>query len=81
MPTLSSKRQVTIPKDLCDRLDVHAGDNLIFLEHNGRITIIKKAPGASAGALSHLKADLQVSESDSLEGEVERRHGQREPLS
>jgi hypothetical protein len=37
-----------------------------FLEHNGRITILKKARGASAGALRHLKADSRFSDEDSL---------------
>lgn len=73
MPTLSSKRQVTIPKELCTRLDVHAGDDLSFLEHNGRITIVKKVQGASDGALSHLTANGRISDEDSLEDEIEQR--------
>lgn len=73
MPTLSSKRQVTIPKDLCDRLNVQAGDELVFLEHNSRITIVKKVQGASAGVLGHLKADPAVSDDESLQDEIEQR--------
>ena len=42
MPILSPKRQVTLPKELCDRLRVRPGDQVEFLEHNGRITILKK---------------------------------------
>ena len=57
MPILSSKRQVTLPKELCDRLRVRPGDQVEFLEHNGRITILKKTRGASAGVLGHLKAE------------------------
>lgn len=75
MPILSPKRQVTIPKDLCDRLDVHPGDDLDFVEHEGRITIIKKRKGASAGVLSHLKADHRVSESDSLQYTLKKKQG------
>ena len=51
MPILSPKRQVTLPKELCDRLRVRPGDQLEFLEHNGRITILKKARGTSAAVL------------------------------
>lgn len=67
MPVLSPKRQVTLPKQLCDRLRVHPGDQVEFLEHNGRITILKKTRGASAGVLRHLKADARFSDSESLQ--------------
>ena len=59
MPILSPKRQVTIPKDLCDRLRVRPGDQLEFLEHNGRITVLKKTKGSSAAVLGHLGADTR----------------------
>ena len=66
MPTLRSKRQVTLPKELCDRLHVLSGDSLDILEHNGRITILKRAKGRSAGVLKHLKADRRYSDEESL---------------
>ena len=70
MPILSPKRQVTLPKELCDRLQVRAGDQLEFLEHNGRITILKKARGTSASVLRHLKADARLSDNESLHDAV-----------
>ena len=66
MPILSPKRQVTLPKELCDRLRVGPGDHVEFLEHNGRITILKKTRGASAAVLRHLKADTRYSDEESL---------------
>ena len=51
MPILSPKRQVTLPKELCDRLEVQPGDDLDILEYKGRITILKKVKGASADGL------------------------------
>ena len=66
MPTLSPKRQITLPKLLCDRLQVSPGDALEILEHNGRITILKKMKGKSAGVLKHLKADRRYSDEESL---------------
>ena len=73
MPILSPKRQVTLPKELCDRIDVQPGDDLLFLEHNGRITILKKTKGRTAGLLKHLKADPRISERDSLQDSLEQR--------
>lgn len=67
MPILSPKRQVTLPKELCDRLRVRPGDRLEFLEHNGRITLLKKTKGASAGVLRHFKADARFSDAESLQ--------------
>lgn len=68
MPILSPKRQVTLPKELCDRLRVRPGDQVEFLEHNGRITILRKAKGASAGVLRRLKPDTRFSDEESLRG-------------
>lgn len=66
MPLLSSKRQVTIPKALCDRLHVQPHDEIDFVEHEGRITLIKKRRGASAGVLKHLKGDSRYSDEESV---------------
>lgn len=74
MPTLSQKRQVTLPKDLCDRLLVQPGDDLSFLEYGGRITIIKKVKGSSDGKLKHLKADAKYSDDDSMQDTISQRH-------
>lgn len=73
MPILSPKRQVTIPKELCDRLHVHPGDELDFVEYEGRITIFKKRKGASAGVLKHHKADSRFSEEDSLQSTLHKK--------
>ena len=73
MPILSPKRQVTLPKELCERLHVHPGDDLNILEFNGRITILKKAKGRSAGVLKHLRADSRYSEEESLADAVDER--------
>ncbi|MDH4273540.1 MAG: AbrB/MazE/SpoVT family DNA-binding domain-containing protein [Gammaproteobacteria bacterium] len=73
MPVLSPKRQITLPKELCDRLGVNPGDDLDLVEHNGRITVLKKVKGASAGVLKHLKADKRYSDDDSLQDAVAKR--------
>lgn len=65
MPVLSPKRQVTLPKELCERLAVLPGDELQILEHEGRITILKRVKGASKGLLKHVKVNRKVSDAQS----------------
>lgn len=74
MPVLSPKRQVTLPKALCDRLAVAPGDHLDIVEHNGHITILKHAKGRSAGVL-HLEADGHYSEEASRDSAIAARDG------
>ena len=74
MPILSPKRQITLPKELCDRLVVEPGDDLVFLEHHGRITIIKKIKGSSKGIAKHLKANNNYSDDESLQDHIEKKH-------
>ncbi|MHB8255352.1 MAG: AbrB/MazE/SpoVT family DNA-binding domain-containing protein [Acidiferrobacter sp.] len=66
MPLLSLKRQITIPKDVCDRLHVQPGDEVDIFEHEGRVTLIKKRKGASHGVLKHLKTEHRYSDEESL---------------
>ena len=66
MPMLSPKRQITIPKELCDRLQVQPGDEIDFVEHEGRVTLIKKRKGASKGVLKYLAADNRYTDKESL---------------
>jgi len=75
MPILSPKRQITLPKALCERLHVLPGDDLEILEHAERITIIKKRKGASDGVLKHPEADNRFTEQDSLLDTVAKRRG------
>ena len=42
--TVSSKGQVTIPKELRDRLGIRAGQILEFEEAGGRIVLSKRTP-------------------------------------
>ena len=62
---VSSKRQITIPKELCDKLQVCPGDDLDILEHNGQITVLKKIKGSSAAVLKHLQPDRRFSDAES----------------
>jgi AbrB family looped-hinge helix DNA binding protein len=73
MPILSPKRQVTLPKELCDRLRVQPGDDLDILEYQGRITILKRVKGASAGVLGKTRVDRRYSDAESLADTLRKR--------
>ncbi len=75
MPLLSPKRQITIPKELCDRLQIQPGDDIDIVEHAGHVTLIKKHKGASRGVLGRLKADKHFSDADSLASTLAARRG------
>lgn len=77
MAILGRKRQVTLPKELCDRLLIQPGDSLSLLEHDGRITIIKKISGSSDGRLIHLKGNIKYCDEESLQDTLTKRQRPR----
>lgn len=77
MNLLASGASAVFTKELCDRLRVRPGDEVEFLEHDGRITILEKRRGASAGVLRHLKADARLPDADSLRDTLD---GKREKV-
>jgi AbrB family looped-hinge helix DNA binding protein len=77
MPIISAKRQITLPKELCDRIGVHPGDEIDILEYGGKITVLKKVKGASAGILRGRKVRADFTEEDSLQSELERKQPAR----
>ena len=40
--TVSSKNQITLPKEVCNRLDLEQGKKVVFLVENKNVHIIKK---------------------------------------
>ena len=66
MHKVSSKRQVTLPQDLCDQTGIFPGDYVEIFEFNGKLTVIKKVGGSSAGSLKHLKPRAAISDVDVL---------------
>lgn len=71
MPTVSSKRQVTLPASQCDALGIKPGDQVEFFSTDNELTIVKKQSGAAKGMLSHIKIDDSVSDEQSLQGNFE----------
>jgi hypothetical protein len=66
-----------LPKELCDQIGVHPGDEVDILEYGGQITVLKKVKGASAGILLGRKIHAHVTEKDSLQSELERKQPAR----
>jgi len=71
MPRVSTKRQITIPVDLCQKANINPGDDIETFIFNGQITIVKKEKGAAKGILKHIKADKRFSDEQSLSNALE----------
>lgn len=70
MHKVSTKRQITLPKNICDRLNIESGDFVEIFEHSGNITLIKKEQGRSKGSLQHLKPRVAISDDESLQDAI-----------
>ncbi len=67
MPRVSAKRQITLPVDQCREVGIGPGDEFRSYVADGRITIVRKTPGAAKGLLRHSAGDPAVSDDESLE--------------
>lgn len=73
MPKVSTKRQITIPINLCEEADIHPGDEIETFIFNGQITLVKKEKGAAKGMLSAIKRDKKMSDEQSLQSTMDER--------
>jgi len=73
MPKVSSKRQITLPVDQCQELGIEPGDEYQSYVAEGRITIVKKIPGAAKGILRDVEDDASLSDEESLESTLNAR--------
>lgn len=72
MAKVSSKRQITLPVDLCEAADIEAGDVVeTYVDRQGVISIIKKQSGAASGFLKHVIAKDDVTDEQSLMSAVD----------
>ena len=67
MPRVSAKRQITLPIDQCREVGIGPGDEYRSYVADGRITIVRKTPGAARGFLSHVAGDASIGDEESLE--------------
>lgn len=71
MPKLSSKRQITLPVDQCQALDINPGDEVDCFIYQGHLTLIKKVPGAANGLLKHVKPLADITDDESIASHFE----------
>ncbi len=71
MPKVSSKRQITLPKNQCKALGIEPGDDIESFIADGQLTIIKKLKGAAKGMLKHVKPDSSMSDEESLQSAIQ----------
>ena len=78
---VSEKGQVTIPKELRDRLGIHSGQTLDFKAENGKLVAVKKMPADAFeelfGILKSNKSTDELiremrSEADAIDNPVDR---------
>ena len=50
--TITGERQITLPRDLCDRLGLHQGDSLTFTEDEAGIHVEKTDNGVAEGMVA-----------------------------
>ena len=67
MPRVSAKRQITLPIDQCREVGIEPGDEVRSYVADGRITIVRKTPGAARGFLRHVAGDPAVTDEESLQ--------------
>ena len=74
MPKVSAKRQITIPIDQCQEMQIKPGDEVETFIHNGQITLVKKEQGAAKGILKDIHAKEQISDEESLQSSLNEQH-------
>ena len=72
MPKVSAKRQITLPVDQCSEVGIRPGDEYRSFVADGRITIVRKAPGAAKGCLRHVRGAPAISDDESLHSALDR---------
>lgn len=72
MAKVTSKRQITLPVDLCAVAQIHTGDHVeCFVDRQGIISIVKKSKGAAGGILKDIKIDQAYTEDESLQSAID----------
>lgn len=77
MSKVSSKRQITLPLDLCVLAGIDSGDEVsTFVDRQGVISVVKKTLGSAKGFLSQIAVDKSMTDEDSLNSHFGKSHSQ-----
>ena len=71
MPRAGTKRQITLPVDQCREVGLEPGDEYRSFVADGRITIVRKVPGAAKGFLRHVIGNPAISDEVSLQSTLD----------
>jgi len=71
MPKVSTKRQITLPIDICYAANIEPGDEVEAFIYNGQITVVKQEKRAAKGVLSDRQSDKRLSDEQSLKSSLE----------
>jgi bifunctional DNA-binding transcriptional regulator/antitoxin component of YhaV-PrlF toxin-antitoxin module len=71
VPRVDAKRQITLPIALCREAGIEPGDEYRCFVTDGRITVVRKAPGAAKGFLKHVARDPALTDDESLGNALE----------
>ena len=75
--TLTSKGQITIPKDIRKQLNLHSGDRLEFvIDEDGRVLVLSASIDASESA-GMLKAPARPVSVEEMNRAIRKRGGRR----
>lgn len=67
MPKVSSKRQITLPIDLCVLAGIEPGDEVsVFVDRKGIMSIVKKTAGSAKGFLRAAPKIKKMTDENSL---------------
>jgi AbrB family looped-hinge helix DNA binding protein len=70
--TITSKRQTTIPKEVCDALDVGPGDQITWEVNGGRVAITTERPALFEfeGFIKHGEPNAPVAAARKTRGRI-----------
>lgn len=74
MSKVSSKRQITLPIDLCILAGIKPGDEVsVFVDRQGILSVVKKASGSAKGFLKGKREVRTMSDENSLKSIMQSR--------
>lgn len=74
MPKVSAKRQITLPVSQCRAVGIKPGDEYRSFVTDGHIAIVRQQAGSAFGCLSHLQGDNTISDEQSRQDAIEKKH-------